>query len=64
MEGLNLPKSIEMIQDIEKALLFPLDLKLYKKNAQIIFDRIAGHGIDYQDVTYKVITIKDVIAIL
>lgn len=47
-----------------KAIVISSGPDIIKENAQIIFDRVAGHGIQYQDVTYKVITIKDVIAVL
>jgi co-chaperonin GroES (HSP10) len=47
-----------------KAIVISSGPNIIKKNAQIIFDRVAGHDIQYQDVTYKVITIKDVIAVL
>ena len=47
-----------------KAIVISSGPDVIKENAQIIFDRVAGHDIQYQDVTYKVITIKDVIAVL
>ncbi len=47
-----------------KAIVISSGPDIIKENAQIIFDRVAGHDIQYQDVTYKVITIKDVIAVL
>lgn len=47
-----------------KAIIISSGPDIIKENAQIIFDRVAGHDIQYQDVTYKVITIKDVIAVL
>tara|TARA_Y100000814_G_scaffold211699_1_gene157027 strand:- start:3460 stop:3714 length:255 start_codon:yes stop_codon:yes gene_type:complete len=47
-----------------KAIVISSGPDIIKENTQIIFDRVAGHNIEYQNVTYKVITIKDVIAIL
>tara|TARA_Y100000287_G_scaffold130838_1_gene105995 strand:+ start:93 stop:347 length:255 start_codon:yes stop_codon:yes gene_type:complete len=37
---------------------------ILKKNDKIVFDRIAGHNIEDNKNIYKVITLKDVIAIL
>ncbi len=47
-----------------KAIVISSGPDVIKENAQIIFDRVAGHDIQHQNVTYKVITIKDVIAVL
>ena len=47
-----------------KAIVISSGPDIIKENTQTLFDRVAGHDIQYQDVTYKVITIKDVIAVL
>ena len=47
-----------------KAIVISSGPDIIKENTQIIFDRVAGHNIEYKNVTYKVNTIKDVIAIL
>ena len=37
---------------------------MLKKNDQIVFDKVAGHDIEDNKNIYKVITLRDVVAIL
>ncbi len=37
---------------------------MLKKNDQIVFDKVAGHDIEDDKNIYKVITLRDVVAIL
>ena len=47
-----------------KGIIISSGPDILKKNDQIVFDKIAGHDIEDNKSIYKVITIKDVIAIL
>lgn len=47
-----------------KGIIISSGPDILKKNDQIVFDKIAGHDIEDNKNIYKVITLKDVIAIL
>lgn len=38
--------------------------KEIKENDQILYDKIAGHNIDHNGIIYKVIQLRDIVAVL
>ena len=47
-----------------KGIIISSGPDMLKKNDQIVFDKVAGHDIEDGKNIYKVITLRDVVAIL
>jgi len=47
-----------------KGIIISSGPDMLKKNDQIVFDKVAGHDIEDDKNIYKVITLRDVVAIL
>ena len=47
-----------------KGIIISSGPDVLKKDQQILFDRVAGFPVEYEDKVYKVISLRDVIAII
>lgn len=47
-----------------KANIISSGSDILKKGQTVLFDRIAGHPVEHKDSIYKVINIRDIVAIL
>lgn len=61
--GLELTDKHEDIR-YKKGVIISSGPDVVKPDQKILYDKVAGHDVEYNDEIYKVIALKDVVAIL
>mgnify|MGYP003625481345 CR=1 FL=1 len=56
-------KHREDIRYVE-AIIISSGTEILKSGQNIIYDRVAGHPVEFEDKVYKVIQVRDVVALL
>ena len=62
--GLELTERLKEDIRYRKGRIISSGPDVLKKDQQILFDRVAGFPVEYEDKVYKVISLRDVIAII
>jgi co-chaperonin GroES (HSP10) len=62
--GLELTERLKEDIRYRKGVIISSGPDVLKKDQQILFDRVAGFPVEYEDKVYKVISLRDVIAII
>lgn len=61
--GLELTEKHEEMR-YRKGIVVSSGPEAVKKKQKILYDKVSGHDIEYNDKIYKVIALKDIVAIL
>ena len=62
--GLELTEKLKEDIRYRKGKIISSGPEIFKKDQEILFDRIAGFPVEYNNEVYKVINLRDVIAII